>query len=65
MDSIGLYPIERGDVSKQSYESPTVTVLGEVSDVTQSKPGFYFDYGNAAEGQSTKPAYGSPGTGTS
>lgn len=56
---------KRIPMSKKTYEPPTVIVLGEVADVTQAKPGFYFDYGNSAEGASTKPAVGSPGTGTS
>jgi hypothetical protein len=42
---------------KEVYEEPTVTVLGEITDMTQ-KHGPYFDYGFATEGQSTVPPPG-------
>jgi hypothetical protein len=44
------------------YESPTVKVLGPVSDLTQSKPGIYFDFPGASEGNTNPPAPGAPGT---
>ena len=53
--------MEEKIMSKKSYESPKVAVLGEVTDMTQ-KYGIYFDYGYATEGKGTAPAPGSPGT---
>ena len=44
------------------YESPTVKVLGPISDLTQSKPGIYFDFPGASEGNTNPPAPGAPGT---
>jgi len=44
------------------YEEPTVKVLGTVSDLTQGKPGIYFDFGDATEGSNQVPPPGSPGT---
>jgi len=44
------------------YEPPTVKDLGRVSDLTQSKPGIYFDFPGSAEGNTQKPAPGTPGT---
>jgi hypothetical protein len=49
----------------ESYEAPQITVLGEVTDMTQGKPGFYFDFPGSAQGASKPPPPGSPGTGTS
>jgi hypothetical protein len=46
----------------EHYEEPTVKVLGTVSDLTQSKPGIYFDMPGSSEGNSTPPAPGAPGT---
>ncbi len=48
-------------MSKKVYESPKVSILGEVSDLTQ-KGGIYFDYGYSTEGSTTAPRVGSPGT---
>jgi hypothetical protein len=43
----------------EKYEQPTVTVLGTVTDMTQtSKPGVYFDFGNCNQGTSGKPRSG-------
>ena len=44
------------------YESPTVKVLGPISDLTQSKPGIYFDFPGSSEGNTNPPPPGSPGT---
>ena len=52
-------------MAKEEYEAPQITVLGDVTDMTQSKPGFYFDYPMSAEGASSKAPPGTPGTGTS
>ncbi|MGP0111061.1 MAG: hypothetical protein ACLPR9_19765 [Acidimicrobiales bacterium] len=52
-------------MAEESYEAPQITVLGDITDMTQAKPGIYFDFGNSAEGSKTAPAPGSPGTGTS
>lgn len=39
------------------YEEPKVTVLGEVTDMTQ-KFGIYFDYGHPTQGSPTVPPPG-------
>lgn len=44
------------------YEAPTVTVLGTVSDLTQAKPGIFFDFPGASEGNKAVPPPGAPGT---
>lgn len=44
------------------YESPTVKVLGPISELTQGKPGIYFDFPGASEGNTQPPATGAPGT---
>ena len=49
-------------MADEGYEAPQITVLGEVTDLTQAKGGIYFDYGYATEGSPTPPAPGSPGT---
>lgn len=49
-------------MAEETYSKPMVTVLGEVTDLTQSKPGIYFDFPGASEGNSTPPAPGAPGT---
>ena len=40
---------------KSNYEAPAITELGTVADLTQQKPGFYFDAG-AQQGSNVKPA---------
>lgn len=53
-------------MAEKSYEKPSIRILGEVTDLTLStKPGIYFDYGNATEGAKMPPPPGTPGTGTS
>jgi hypothetical protein len=52
-------------MAEETYEAPRITVLGDITDMTQAKPGFFFDFGNASEGSKTSPPGGSPGTGTS
>ena len=50
-------------MSDQNYEAPKITVLGDVTDMTQSqKPGIYFDFPGSAEGAKTPPPPGAPGT---
>ena len=44
------------------YEAPTVKMLGTITDLTQSKPGIYFDMPWSSEGNNNKPAPGTPGT---
>jgi hypothetical protein len=57
---------ERGRyMADETYEAPEITVLGDITDMTQAKPGIYFDFGNANEGSSSPPSPGTPGTGTS
>jgi hypothetical protein len=45
---------ERKEVKhmEENYESPSVTVLGTVTDMTMAsnKPGIYFDFGNCNQG---------------
>ena len=50
-------------MAEENYEAPQITVLGDVTDMTQSKPGFYFDYPKSAEGDSQVAPPGTPGTG--
>lgn len=45
---------------KEVYEEPTVTVLGEITDMTQGKYGIYQDLGYAQNGT---PTYPPPGPG--
>jgi hypothetical protein len=52
-------------MAEESYEAPQITVLGDITDMTQGKPGFNFDFPGSAEGSTVPPAPGSPGTGTS
>jgi hypothetical protein len=49
-------------MSDQSYEAPKITVLGDITDMTQAKPGIFFDFPGSAEGSSTPPTPGAPGT---
>jgi hypothetical protein len=44
------------------YEAPTVKMLGTITDLTQSKPGIFFDFPGSSEGNDGKPAPGTPGT---
>lgn len=46
----------------RNYKPPAVKFLGTISDLTQSKPGIYFDFPGSAEGNKTPPSPGSPGT---
>lgn len=55
-------------MSDETYESPKVTVLGDVTDMTlggRSKPGIYFDVPYSGEGNAAPPPPGAPGTGGS
>jgi hypothetical protein len=52
-------------MAEETYEAPRITVLGDITDMTQAKPGFFFDFPGASEGSTTIPSPGSPGTGTS
>jgi hypothetical protein len=52
-------------MTDETYEAPKITVLGDVTDMTQVKPGIYFDMPGSSEGNTTPPAPGTPGTGTS
>jgi hypothetical protein len=49
-------------VAEEHYEAPSITVLGDVTDMTQAKPGIFFDLPGSNEGNSTPPAPGAPGT---
>jgi hypothetical protein len=44
------------------YESPRVTLVGAVTDLTLAKPGIFFDFPGSTEGNATPPAPGAPGT---
>ena len=52
-------------MAHETYEAPQITVLGDITDMTQSKPGVFFDFPGSAEGNSVPPTPGTPGTGTS
>ncbi|MBJ7328671.1 MAG: lasso RiPP family leader peptide-containing protein [Solirubrobacteraceae bacterium] len=47
---------------KPQYEPPAVKVVGEVTKVTQTKPGIYFDSPGAQQGETRVPPPGTPGT---
>ena len=47
---------------KPQYERPEVKVVGEVTKVTQSKPGIYFDSPGSQQGETRVPPPGTPGT---
>lgn len=49
----------------KSYEPPQIKILGSVADLTQSKPGIFFDFPGSQQGNNQVPAPGTPGTGTS
>ncbi len=49
-------------MAEETYEAPAITVLGNVSDMTQAKPGIYFDFPSSAEGNKVPPPPGAPGT---
>ena len=49
-------------MADDTYEAPQITVLGDITDMTQAKPGIYFDVPGAAEGNKTPPSPGAPGT---
>ena len=50
-------------MASQDYEAPKITVLGDITDMTQAgKPGIYFDFPLSAEGSKTPPPPGAPGT---
>jgi hypothetical protein len=51
-------------MADETYEAPQITVLGQVTDLTQ-KGGAYFDYGHATEGNASGPIYGPGGAGGS
>lgn len=50
---------------KPDYEAPRLTVLGPVTELTQQKPGIFFDAPGSQLGSNDPPAPGTPGTGTS
>jgi hypothetical protein len=52
----------KGTIVAEHYEAPTITVLGDVTDMTQAKPGIFFDLPGSSEGNTTPPAPGAPGT---
>jgi hypothetical protein len=45
----------------KAYASPKITVLGEITDMTQ-KAGIFFDFPGAQGGAGNPPAPGAPGT---
>jgi hypothetical protein len=56
-------PTTKGDsMADETYEAPQITVLGDVTDMTQAKPGIYFDFPGSAEGNKNVPPPGTPGT---
>jgi hypothetical protein len=49
-------------MAEEIYEAPQITVLGDITDMTQGKPGIYFDFPGSTEGNTSPPAPGAPGT---
>jgi hypothetical protein len=50
-------------MADETYEAPQITVLGDITDMTQvGKPGIYFDFPGSAEGNKIPPTPGAPGT---
>jgi hypothetical protein len=50
-------------VAEDRYEAPRITVLGDITDMTQAqKPGIYFDMPGSSEGSKIAPPPGAPGT---
>jgi hypothetical protein len=49
-------------VAEERYEEPKITVLGDITDMTQAKPGIFFDFPGSSEGSKTPPTPGAPGT---
>jgi hypothetical protein len=49
-------------VTEENYEAPAITVLGDITDMTQAKPGIFFDFPGSSEGAKTPPPPGAPGT---
>ncbi len=43
-------------MTDETYEAPTIKVLGEVSDLTQGSTGIYFDYAFASDPAPTPPS---------
>jgi hypothetical protein len=46
----------KGAEMSNNYEAPEITVLGELTDMTQTstKPGVYFDFGNCNPGSTSQ-----------
>ncbi len=38
-------------MAEETYEAPEITILGEITDMTQAKPGIFFDFPHAGEGK--------------
>lgn len=51
-------------MTESTYEAPQITVLGDITDMTQGKPGHYFDFPGSSEGSTINPPPGSPGVGS-
>jgi hypothetical protein len=49
-------------MAEETYEAPQITVLGDITDMTQGKPGIYFDFPGSCEGNKIAPPPGAPGT---
>jgi hypothetical protein len=49
-------------MATDEYVSPTVTVIGTVTDLTLTKGGIFFDFPGSSEGAKTAPSLGAPGT---
>lgn len=52
-------------MDNKGYEAPEITVIGGLADITQVKPGFFFDQVGSSEGNSVIAPPGTPGTGSS
>jgi hypothetical protein len=53
---------EGGGMAEVTYETPQITVLGDITDMTLTKPGLNFDYPGSAEGNTQGPPPSTPGT---
>jgi hypothetical protein len=49
-------------MATEEYVEPKVRALGTVIDLTQGKPGIFFDFPGSSEGNKVTPPPGAPGT---
>jgi hypothetical protein len=56
--------MEEENMTESIYEAPQITVLGDITDMTQTKPGYYFDFPHSGESTPTYPPPSQPGLGS-